>query len=116
WTLLTQITVRKCGHRLDQYLAARRDVRRERSVSTASEGAADLDVADPSPTPYESLLLIETLDQVLKSLKQEDRPVVALRLQNFSIKEIAEQTGRSERTVHRALETVRETLLKSLES
>jgi RNA polymerase sigma-70 factor (ECF subfamily) len=115
WTLLTVLTVRKCGHRLDQFLAARRDVRRERSVSNVTEDAADTDVPDPSPTAYESLLLLETVDQVLQGLKEADRPVVMLRLQGYNIKEITEQTGRSERTVHRALETVREKLLEMLE-
>lgn len=115
WTLLTVLTVRKCGHRLDQYLAARRDVRRERSVSADPE-KADTDVPDPSPTAYESLLLVETVDQVLKTLKEEDHPVVTLRLQGFTIKEITEQTGRSERTVHRALETVRQKLLEMVQN
>src|SRR5207302_11053184 len=36
WTMLTVITVRKCGHRLEQLQAARRDVRRE--VALAGPG------------------------------------------------------------------------------
>lgn len=115
WTLLTVLTVRKCGHRLDQYLAARRDVRRERPVSAGDKDAKDSDVADPAPTAYESMLLMETVGQVLQPLKEEDRAAVLLRLQGFSIKEISLQTGRSERTIHRALESVREHLTAAME-
>jgi len=111
WSLLTVLTVRKCGHRVGQFLAARRDVRRERADDHADDAAALVDrLADTRPTAYECVLLIETVEQVMRGLKEDDRPVVALRLQGFTVKEIAEQTGRSERTVHRALETVREQL------
>src|SRR5947207_2858035 len=33
WSLLTVLTVRKCGHRLERFFAARRDVRRERPAA-----------------------------------------------------------------------------------
>lgn len=110
WTLLTVLTVRKCGHRLDQFLAARRDIRRERSGSP--DGGAPLPdrLPDTKPTPFESILLLETVTEVLRGLKQEDQPIVQMRLEGYSIKEISERIGRSERTVHRALEIVREQL------
>lgn len=115
WTLLTVLTVRKCGHRIDQYLAARRDVRRESRPAPTDESSVTDQIADPAPTALETLLLIETVEQVVRSLKEEDRPIVALRLQGFSVKEISDQTGRSERTIHRALESVREQLTKATE-
>src|SRR2546423_108114 len=37
WSLLTVITLRKCGHRIDYYRAALRDVRREVGVQSKGE-------------------------------------------------------------------------------
>jgi RNA polymerase sigma-70 factor (ECF subfamily) len=102
------LTARKCGHRLREFRAARRDVRRESApAGDPDTSAADWALADPAPTPTEAALLADTLREVLDNLSERERPVVLLRLQGFGITEIAEQVGRSERTVHRVLESVR---------
>jgi RNA polymerase sigma-70 factor (ECF subfamily) len=113
WSLLTVLTVRKCGHQVEHFHAGRRDVRREAAPRPASDSAPDWDAAAPEPTPSEAVLLAETLQQVLDRLREDQRPIVLLRLQGFSVREISEQAGCTERTVERVLKTVREALLKA---
>jgi RNA polymerase sigma-70 factor (ECF subfamily) len=108
WTVLTVLTVRKCGHRLRHFRADRRDVKRE-SPPLADPGTSEKgwEAAAPEPTPSEALLLSETLEEVLKGLKPAQRPIVELRLQGYTIEEISGQVGCTERTVYRVLDKVR---------
>src|SRR5262249_35987505 len=108
WQLLAAITVNKCGHRVERFLAARRDVRREQPAPEGdSSGGGDWQPADPAPTPAEALLLAETMQEMLDTLTERERPAVLLRLQGFAVAEIADQLQCSERTVLRHLEAVR---------
>jgi RNA polymerase sigma-70 factor (ECF subfamily) len=107
WTLLTVLTVRKCGHQVKHFRAARRDVRREAAAEAVSDSTQDWDAAAPEPTPVEAALLTETLQQVLDDLREDQRPIVLLRLQGYLHREISEQIGCTERTVERVLKTVR---------
>jgi RNA polymerase sigma-70 factor (ECF subfamily) len=110
WTLLTVLTVRKCGHQVEHFRAGRRDVRREAAVRPASDSAPDWDAAAPDPTPAEAVLLAETLQEVLGELRADQRPIVLLRLQGCSHREISVQVGCSERTVERVLKGARSRL------
>jgi RNA polymerase sigma-70 factor (ECF subfamily) len=110
WTLLTVLTVRRCGHKVEHFRAARRDVRREAAPSSTPDSAPGWDGAAPDPTPAEAVLLAETLQQVLDDLREEQRPIVLLRLQGYSHREISEQVGWTVRTVERVLRGVRERL------
>ncbi|MBN9121330.1 MAG: RNA polymerase subunit sigma-24 [Planctomycetes bacterium] len=111
WALLAVLTVRKCGHKVEHLLAARRDVRREVRPGGPSAGSApSWEPADRAPTPEEAVLLEETLDRVLAGLTERERPVVLLRLQGHEVAEIARQIPCSERTVHRVLAGVRDRL------
>jgi RNA polymerase sigma-70 factor (ECF subfamily) len=112
WTLLTVLTVRKCGHKVNYFRAGRRDVRREAPPQRASDSAPDWDAAAPDPTPSEAALLAETLQQVLDDLRPDQRPIVLLRLQGYAHREISEQVGCTERTVERVLKAVRSHLEK----
>ena len=103
WTLLTVLTVRKCGHRVRYFHAARRDARREQHL--AEDDSAPWHASEP--TPAEAVLLAETVDGLLRALKPANRPIVELRLQGHRIEEISRQLGCTERTVHRVLAKVR---------
>jgi RNA polymerase sigma-70 factor (ECF subfamily) len=103
WILLTVLTVRKCGHQVEYFRASRRDLRREAFPRPASDSAPDWDAAAPDPTPLEAALLAETLQQVLDDLRPDQRPIVLLRLQGYTHREISEQVSRTERTVERVL-------------
>jgi RNA polymerase sigma-70 factor (ECF subfamily) len=109
WTILTVLTVRKCGHKVSRFRAARRDVGREAAPAAGDSGPV-WEAPAPEPRPEEAVLLAETLDEVLRGLREDQRPIVLLRLQGFLQREIAERVGCTERTVERVLRTVREGL------
>jgi RNA polymerase sigma-70 factor (ECF subfamily) len=113
WGLLAVLTARKCSGRLDHFLAACRDVRRETKPAPAAAGdsAPTWQPAAAGPSPAEAAILDETLGQALAAVKEAQRPIVLLRLQGFRESEIAARVGCTERTVERVLKKVREYLL-----
>ncbi len=62
------------------------------------------------PTAEDAMVLQETLEQLLAELTPDQRDVLRLKLQNYSVEEISERIGRTERTVYRVLTLVRERL------
>ena len=62
------------------------------------------------PTPSEVLALTELVERMMGGLDERERDVVSLHLQGYAGVEIVEQTGRSQRTVSRILERVRQQL------
>jgi RNA polymerase sigma-70 factor (ECF subfamily) len=107
WTLLTVLTVRKCGHRAQYYRAARRDVRREATAPGLPSSNSPGEVEAPEPTPAEALLLTEALEELLRGLSPTHRRIVQLRLEGCTIAEVGRSAGCTERSVHRVLEKVR---------
>lgn len=107
WGLLALITLRKCGHWNEYFHAARRDVAREVPAQRDSvpSGIAWEPVAR-EPTPPQALVLVETLEQVMRPLSERERRILALSLQGHDAAEISAQVGRSERTVWRLLRQV----------
>jgi RNA polymerase sigma-70 factor (ECF subfamily) len=119
WSLLTVLTVRKCGQRIDYFHAARRDVRGEVPLSPSPAGLSDHATRTPweaiarEPTPAEAAILTELVEQVQRGLEPRHRAIVSLALQGHGPAEVSAQLGCSERTVRRVLERVREWLLRN---
>jgi RNA polymerase sigma-70 factor (ECF subfamily) len=110
WGLLTWITLCKCRSRAAFFRAARRDVAAEVPAASA-EAVAEL--VDREPTPAEEVAVIEAVERVMGGLDGEDREVVSMALQGYTVSEIAERVGRAERTVRRFIrERVRGRLLR----
>jgi RNA polymerase sigma-70 factor (ECF subfamily) len=107
WALLTFLTVRKCGHRVRHFRAARRDVRRETGPAADPNPSTCWDMPAPEPTPAEAVLLAETLHEVLQGLPPAQRTIVQFRLEGYSFEEISQKVGCTERTAYRVLEKVR---------
>jgi RNA polymerase sigma-70 factor (ECF subfamily) len=108
WGMLTVLTVRKCGQRMRHFRAARRSVRREVS---GSEGDGDGWAAlDRDPTPPEAVALTEILQDVMRGLDASERPILAYSLQGQTVAEISERVARTERTVQRVLQRLRQRL------
>jgi RNA polymerase sigma-70 factor, ECF subfamily len=115
WSLLTMLTVRKCGHRVEHFRAARRDVRRETAQGEATPSSGpDWETADPAPSPAEAILLAETLAALLQQLPTAQRRIVQMRLEGYTIEEISQHIRCTERTVYRNLEKARASLELSL--
>ena len=111
WGLLVTMTVRKCGRRAKEFYAARRDVRREiRGQTSADHSSADFDIQDPRPTPDEAAALTELVEKLMEGLDPRAREALTLRLQGYSVAEISQQIGRTQRTIHRILEGVQRRL------
>lgn len=108
WRLLVLITIRKCHRRLEEFLTAQRDVRRE----VAAEEAPPL--VDPEPTPEEAALLADTAETVMNRLGSDTkRRIFELSLQGCNIVEISRQVGYYERGVERVRAEIR-TLLHAM--
>lgn len=110
WGLLTLITVRKCAERAAYHRAARRDLVREVSRLPGDDSAPWLEPSSREPTPLEAAVLSETIEQLLASLDDDERPILELSLQGYTTREISERLGRAERTVRLFREGVRHRL------
>jgi RNA polymerase sigma-70 factor (ECF subfamily) len=113
WSLLTVITLRKCGYHTRYLRAGRRDVRREAvAAGSPDESHASWEAIAREPTPSEVVALAETVEELMRGLKANERDMVTLSLQGHTVIEISNQVKRSERTVHRVLGRVRDKLRK----
>ena len=111
WGLLTVITLRKCLDRVEYHRAERRDVQREASAQPGAAGAVAWWVAVArEPTPAEAAVLAEAVEQLLRGLDEDERPILEMSLQGYTTQEISDQLGRPERSVRRLRESVRKQL------
>lgn len=115
WSLLVLMTVRKCARTANALRAARRDVNRQISASGNSEDAsASWQFMDRQPQPEEAAMLAELVAQLMEKLDERQRQILTMRLQGYTIEEISEEVGRTERTVIRILNHIREQLRSPL--
>jgi RNA polymerase sigma factor (sigma-70 family) len=109
WGVLAMITLRKCFDRV-QYLRAqcRNPARERRSI----EGEVELwELAEGrEPGPDRAVLLAEAIDELLGSVDQDERPILELSLEGYSVAEISERLGRAQRSVRRLRERARKRL------
>ena len=104
WNLLVTIVLNKVRRQAKFHRATRRNMASEQSVR--HEGL-ETPVADDGPGPEDAAILVDELEHFLAKLPPRDRPIVELRLQGCSTAEIAEATGRAERSVRRIVERAR---------
>jgi RNA polymerase sigma-70 factor (ECF subfamily) len=114
WGLLTLITVRKCIKHIEREQAARRDARREVSLTTKSN--EEWPLMDREPSPEEGAMLAEVMEELLGGFDADDRAVLELSLQGHGAIEISARLGRAERTVRRLREQAKSRLQGRLES
>ncbi len=112
WSLLSLITLRKCGRAVEYYLAECRDVRREvgQPLQFTDDSVASWVALARDPTPEEAAALGETIQHLLRDKTDRDRKIIELILQEESTQEISRQTGCSERTVERVRKRLRDEL------
>lgn len=108
WGLLLVMTlnkVRACG---EYHRAAKRDVRKTTSPN---------DGFDPPATDEQAASILQlTIEEVLFSLPEENRPLVKLRIDGCDVAEIAERTGRAKRSVERVLQQFRTAMAEAWEA
>lgn len=107
WRLLVTITLHKLYLQVKRHARQKRDVRREQALDP-DHGL--LQALAKEPGPAEALSLLDELEQVMSPLKPLPRRILELRLQGWTIAEIAAETRRSERRVHYVIEEVKQQL------
>jgi RNA polymerase sigma-70 factor (ECF subfamily) len=107
WSLLTLITLRKCADRARYYRAECRDVAQEEFPRVAGDMESWREAVSREPTPDHAVALAETVEEVLRTVGEDERLIIELSLQGYSTTEISEQLNRAERSVRRLRERVR---------
>jgi RNA polymerase sigma-70 factor (ECF subfamily) len=108
WRLLVTITVHKLQHQVERHSAAKRDLSKE--YHGENGWTLQAEVLAREPTPAEAAALADTLEHVLRDLKPRQRRMVELRLQGYQLEEVARAVRRSERTVRRVLDQIKQGL------
>jgi RNA polymerase sigma-70 factor (ECF subfamily) len=111
WSLLVVITLRKCGHKIAYFCAARRDVQREQMPPAVDESIAEWEAIAQDPTPSHAMMLADAVELIMNRLESpRERQILELSLQGCTPVEISARVGRTERTVQRVLARVRKWL------
>lgn len=116
WRLLVGILRHKLLSQVERHTADRRTIRREDLSASDGTPAGEVEPLAHEPSPEEAALAAELLADIMSSLAPDQRRVLELRLQDCTLDEIAAETGRSERTVRRWLESIKARLKGRLES
>ena len=114
WALLAQIACRKCGRQWEFYFSEKRDLRRGAASGERGSVVPD-DFVTAEPTPAEAAALSELLELLFRERPPRSRRVVEMRLQGYTVPEIAREVGCTERTVFRVLGELRADLERFLE-
>jgi RNA polymerase sigma-70 factor, ECF subfamily len=115
WRLLAVITLNKLRRKVEHHTAGKRNVDHERHQGQSDDRPLYGDALTREPSPVEALAVVEEAELLTRGLTDEQRRMVELRLQGYLIEEIATQTSRSERTVRRVLDKVKQDLEQRLE-
>ncbi len=110
WQLLVVITLHKLQHQVRRNLAGKRSLDREQAPGDSGVHGIEPSVLAREPSPAEAVALADQLEQFMRRLGVRDRRILELRLQGYNLGEIATETRRSERTVSRALDRIKEAL------
>ena len=81
-----------------------------RSNDHLSDGESWWEAIGREPTPDEAAMLNETVEHLLDGLSPPERAIVELSLQGYTTGEIADRLRRSQRTVRRVRERVKNRL------
>jgi RNA polymerase sigma-70 factor (ECF subfamily) len=112
WSLLMVIGLNRVRTEELHHRAARRDMRR--TLQFDEQGWAALLDAHCNAESRELMELM--LEELLEPLPELYRQVVALRLENWEVEEIAQRIGRSKRSTERMLQDIRAKLQQLLEA
>jgi RNA polymerase sigma factor (sigma-70 family) len=112
WALLCAITLTKVREKTRYHMRHKRAVQAELHADALEDGA--FQPAAGGPSPDEIAAFTDQFDHVLKSLDEEERTIVQLRLDERTNEEIAETIGCSERTVRRVLKRLEARLIDDL--
>lgn len=113
WRLLVAITFNKLYGQVEIHTAQRRDIKREQTHDT-TDSESDFPLTDVEPSPAEAAEISEQLRVFMEQLSQIERTILERRLAGSTIEQIADDVDRSQRTVRRLLQNIREQLSRQL--
>lgn len=111
WKLFLVIALNKIRAKGAFHGAAKRDTRQ----TTGGELLEETAVAPPAEEDAAYTVLRLTVDEALERMPPAHRAILRLRIEGHEVADIAEQTGRSKRTVERVLQEARQKLSRLLE-
>jgi RNA polymerase sigma-70 factor (ECF subfamily) len=116
WRLLCAITLNKAREQARFHSQQKRGMSREVHAAEADgdSGRDDFGLAAPGPTPEEAAAFADEFERLLRSLDEEERQIVDLKLQECTHDEVAQRLGISERTVRRLFKRVQAKLERAL--
>lgn len=86
WSLLARATIYKCRKWADHFHADRRNVNQE--IYPSLEESA-MNLIDNAPTPFEALVLVETIEKMQNGLSELEQKIVQLSLESMEPAEIS---------------------------
>lgn len=114
WKLLAGITIKKMLHQAEFHQARKRAIDNEGSVAASSNWNVNPEFVAHEPSPAEAVTIVDELNNVMQTLKPLHRQVLEMRLQGLAVRDIAKAVDRTERTIRRTLEAIREMLHQRL--
>jgi RNA polymerase sigma-70 factor (ECF subfamily) len=117
WRLLVTITLRKVYYQVRRNAAGKRAAHLEQGFGSEDSllGIQPRMLAQ-EPSPVEALALAESLKQVMEQLQPLHRRMLELRLLGNDVEAIAAATDRTQRTVRRVLDEVKQRLEEAWQS
>ncbi len=111
WGLLSIITIRKCRKWDAFYRCDKRAISRE-IAADQSDGSrpAKSTATAIEPGPEDALVVIELLDKLFKEFEPRQREMLLLRIDGYTVEEIAQRCKSSCRTVARTIATAKQLL------
>jgi RNA polymerase sigma factor (sigma-70 family) len=109
WQLLVTITLHKLYNQMKRATAQKRGTEKEQSFGSEDSllGLRSLPLSG-EPSPVEALALTDLLEQVMRALEPTERRILEMRLQGYTLKEVAAEVQCSERTVRRTVSEMKE--------
>lgn len=117
WRLLCAITLTKVREQTRFHMRQKRGLDQEKHAPALSGEGGDsaFGLVAPGPTPEEAAAFSDQFQALLAELDDEERNIVALKLEDCTHDEVAEKLGCSERTVRRVLKRVQAKLQRMME-
>lgn len=115
WRLLVAIALHKLRHQVEKHTAGKRAVGREISFDQA---AGQLRVQSATlardPSPADAVALADELERLTSELAPLESRMFELRLEGYTLDEIAADCRRSQRTVRRVMDRIKRVLEQRL--
>jgi RNA polymerase sigma-70 factor (ECF subfamily) len=104
--LLVRITVRKTLQQAAFHRAAKRDFEAEAGAGIDRHAKLQ-ELLEREPTPDEAVAFLDQLEHFLLRLKAQEREILEMRSQGYTVDEIASRLGTYDRKIRRVIERIR---------